>query len=490
MDIQQPPYQFQAAYASQPAILAAGMQGRRGGETARQITGRSAMFSNRILPASRLLLPGGALSGMPAISAASREVTEKSGHSPRRQVKLTENLCERKGSIMKYITLIACLAAMSAGASDFAAEDIFPLQDKHVHGSSIVQLPDGSYIAAWFHGSGERTADDVLIQGARKAPGAAEWSPVFLMADTPGFPDCNPVLHCDAEGRLWLFWIAVRAHRWECSLLRLRRADAPAGGGAPAWTWQDVILLKPGEEFAASLKTGFDALHLDEGMWAEYALPYRRLLEEAATDPRKRQTGWMTRIHPLVLPSGRWLLPLYSDGFNVSLCAISDDSGATWRASGPMVGLGPIQPALVRKASGDIAAYLRDSGGAPGRVMRSISEDNGETWSPARDTDVPNPGSSLEVIALSEGSWLMVCNDTTLGRGRLTALLSEDEGETWPVKRVIDPGGNRSGNRFGYPSVIQDRNGRIHVTYSVHGKKGNTIRHAAFSAAWVREGNE
>ena len=71
---------------------------------------------------------------------------------------------------------------------------IFPLQGKHVHSSSIVECPNGDLLACWFHGSGERTADDVVVQGARLKKGRKKWSPVFLMADTPRFPDCNPVL--------------------------------------------------------------------------------------------------------------------------------------------------------------------------------------------------------------------------------------------------------------------------------------------------------
>src|SRR5690554_1563007 len=46
-------------------------------------------------------------------------------------------------------------------------ELIFPIQDQHVHGSSIVSLPNGDLLVAWFQGSGERTADDVRIMGAR-----------------------------------------------------------------------------------------------------------------------------------------------------------------------------------------------------------------------------------------------------------------------------------------------------------------------------------
>ena len=44
---------------------------------------------------------------------------------------------------------------------------VFPLQYEHVHGPTIVELPNGDLLAAWFQGSGERWADDVRIMGAR-----------------------------------------------------------------------------------------------------------------------------------------------------------------------------------------------------------------------------------------------------------------------------------------------------------------------------------
>lgn len=385
--------------------------------------------------------------------------------------------------------ILVCLSSAAMAAENAAQYlDIFPPQSQHTHGSSIIQCPDGSFLACWFQGSGERTANDVRILGARLGEGSSQWSPVFLMADTPGLPDCNPVLYLDKHERVWLFWIAVLANRWECSLLKYRWAENPNGAEAPDWKWQDVIVLEPGQDFPAQLKAGFDALGFEEGMWAEYAPPYHLQLIEAAADPAKRQTGWMTRIHPYTLDSGRILLPVYSDGFNVSMVAISDDDGASWRASAPMVGRGPIQPTIVQKGAGTLIAYLRDSGDAPNRVMASSSEDGGETWSPAVDTDIPNPGSSLEAIELDSGNWLMILNDTEDGRHRLSAFLSDDEGATWKWRRVIEPG-PMGGNSFAYPSVIEGRNGAIHMTYSCTSGQGSCIRYAAISEAWVKSGH-
>jgi predicted neuraminidase len=390
---------------------------------------------------------------------------------------------------MKFIISLAIgitFPALVYAQSEIREDPIFPLQQKHVHSSSIVEFPNGDFLACWFHGSGERSADDVLIQGARLKKGSDKWSPVFLMADTPGFPDCNPVLFTDQQDRLWLFWIAVCAHKWEQSILKYRTSTDYQQPGPPKWDWQDIILLKPGDVFAETIENDFKELITEEPMWAEYAPLYSTMIIEASKDLAKRQTGWMTRTHPITLPSGRILLPLYSDGFNLSLVAISDDDGGHWRASKPIVGLGPIQPSIVRKKDGTLVAYLRDSGDPPSRVQISTSRDDGESWSPAVDTDIPNPDSSLEVIALQDGRWVMVYNDTEHGRHRLASALSDDEGKTWKPKRYIGKSDDRT-KSYAYPSLIQAKDGMLHLTYSYREPAGATIRHCTFTADWIKQ---
>lgn len=397
----------------------------------------------------------------------------------------------KRSCIRPMTILLLSLSSVTRGDAQLTAELIFPLQGKHVHSSTIEELPNGDLIAAWFYGSGERSADDVQIMGSRLKKGTSKWETPFQMADTPDIPDCNPVLYLDAQERLFLFWIVPHSNRWENSILKYRRADHPIGTGAPDWTWQDIIILKPGDDLPQQIRDGIKQTDLDEGMWAEYAPKYSKLLADAATDPHKRQKGWMGRTRPLTLPSGRILLPLYSDGFNISLVAISDDLGATWRASKAIVGLAPIQPALARRQNGDILAYCRDSGAAPNRVMLSISMDDGESWSVTKDTDIPNPGSSLAMITLSDHRWIMVFNDTERGRHQLAVALSEDEGETWPWKRYLDAADTDRIASFSYPTAIQSKDGTVHVTYSHVIKEGATktgaaINHVAFDADWIK----
>jgi hypothetical protein len=325
-----------------------------------------------------------------------------------------------------------------------------------------------------------------MIQGARLKKDAKAWSPVFTMADTPGHPDCNPTLFIDSKDRLWLFWIVVQANKWEQSLLKYRRAEQYTGEGPPQWSWQDVILLQPGEEFAKTTEERFKELNVDEPMWGEYAPQYTKMIIDASKDRLKRQLGWMTRAKPVALPSGRMLVPLYSDGYNAGLMAITDDLGETWKPSLPIIGFAPIQPTIFRKKSGQLVAYCRDSGGPPNRVLMSTSDDDGMTWSAARDTELPNPGASVAALNLADGRWAFVYNDTEDGRHSLVAAMSDDEGVTWKWKRHLDRDESRKGS-FAYPTAIQGRDGRIHVTYTYSVAEGKTIKHVAFAPGWVEQ---
>jgi len=146
------------------------------------------------------------------------------------------------------ILLIVSSAAVVGADDAYQATEVFPPVSEHVHGSTIVELPNGDLLAAWFQGSGERWADDVRIMGARRKVGATRWSAPFLMADTPAFPDINPILFLDSQGRLWLMWYTVIANQWETSLLKYRISeDCQRQPDAPVWAWQDVLHVKPGD---------------------------------------------------------------------------------------------------------------------------------------------------------------------------------------------------------------------------------------------------
>ena len=388
---------------------------------------------------------------------------------------------------MRYLAVVLCVIASAvmspATEPQYSSELIFPLESWHNHSSSIVETPKGDLLVCWFHGSGERTADDVLIRAARWNSEKGRWSQPFTFADAPGFPETNPVLFVDRRARLFFFWPLIIAHRWETALMKYRiSTDYQQADGPPAWAFQDNIVLVP-KNIAPKTKA-FVAAETERS--PQLAAAGQRLVERAEDEYFSRM-GWFTRTHPLELPSGRLLVPMYSDGYSFGIMAISDDGGITWKGSEPIVGLGGIQPSVVRKNNGTLVAYLRDNGPPPKRALMSESTDDGESWTTARDTDIPNPGSSLEVIRLRNGHWIMVYNDLERNRYSLVAAISEDEGKTWPVRRHLEGRPDvETPDQYHYPSVMQARDDAIHVTYSYFTASGKSIKHARFNEDWVR----
>ncbi len=388
----------------------------------------------------------------------------------------------------KFIAFICCimLSPYLIGQQESENEYIFPFQKQHVHSSSMVELPNGDLLVCWFQGSGERTANDVVINGSRLKKGESKWSKPFLMADTPGQPDCNPLLFLNNKQKLFMVWIAVVANIWETSVLKVKTTSNYNKEGAPKWEWQDVILMKPGDEFAKRAKEQLEKYGRNDLAWAEYALPYEEMLIEAARDPKKRETGWMSRTHPIILNNGNILLPLYSDGFNFGLIAISSDDGETWESSLPIIGRGVNQPSLIVREDGSLDAYMRDDGDEPGRILISHSTDQGYSWTYALKSEIPNPGASIEIIKLISGKWILVYNDNDDGRYSIAATLSDDEGKSWKWKKMLE---NHPGGSFSYPSVIQAIDGKIHVSYTYRlSDTEKTIKHVSFEEDWIIEG--
>jgi predicted neuraminidase len=415
--------------------------------------------------------------------------------------------------------------------------EIFPLIQQHCHGSTVVELPNGDLLAAWFQGSGERWADDVAIMGSRLVKGAKAWTKPFVMADVPDFPDINPILFLDPQDRLWLMWYTVIANQWETSLPKYRiSSDYIAPDGPPKWSWQEVLHVKPGgptergiqpdDRFVKSVERQIDdyvkslpkpdnvsellAQKAKEAMWRAHLLSKARgddmiargILvnpDDSRTDARLgypyfRRMGWQTKNKAVTVGDKRIIVPLYSDGFSFSLMAITDDLGKTWQFSEPLVGGGNIQPSIAHTADGTLVAYMRDNGPPPQRLHISRSQDNGMTWSNVRDSELPNPGSGADIVTLQNGHWVLAYNDTEDGRHSLAVSLSTDDGKTWPFTRhlELDKRDKATATRSHYPSIIQGRDGTLHVVYSYHhNDRGaaphKTIKYARFDESWVTD---
>ena len=451
-----------------------------------------------------------------------------------------------KTNIDSIFLFLVCVIVFFACQSDDTTENksehirsgiLFPFQEEHVHGSAIVELPNGDLLAAWFQGSGERWADDVRIMGARLSNGDTTWSEPFLMADVRGFPDINPTLFLDREEKLWLMWYPVIANQWETSIPMYRISTNYQNAGAPDWDWQDVLFVKPGDKTERGIQPGDkfvkavqeqlsayeryleetliheipDSLHSDLRMhWDKYKekldslskgrnmIRSGRIREgdkEIAAElgyPLSRRIGWQTK-NKAVFAGERMIVPLYSDGLDCTLFALTDDGGKNWKFSNPVLGGAGIQATIAIKKDGTLAAYLRDNGPPPQRMQKTESRDGGLTWSIPKDDILPNPGAGIDMVTLYNGDWLIAFNDQEEGRFNLSVAISDDDGKTWKRKKRIEHDGRKeNATSSHYPSVVADANGQVHVIYSYHRRDtvgGKTIKYATFPVEWVRNEN-
>lgn len=295
------------------------------------------------------------------------------------------------------------------------------------HASTLIELDNGGFLAAWFAGTHENNPD-VGIWGAHRTE--ARWSPPRLLAKINGEAHWNPVLFREPEtginpGRVHL-WFKV----------------GPTIVGWQTWhQWSD-----------------------DEGRsWSTATL----WLHDANNLPRGP-----VKNKPVVLSDGSWLVG-FSDEPRGPQGPVWDawaersiDGGQTWsvpvqieRDPNLVTGGGVIQPTLWESEPGRVHMLLRST---CGRVCRSDSSDFGQTWSPVYLTSLPHNNSGLDATRLNDGAVALVCNPVE-GRERtpLSILLSYDNGANWRHRLDIEtePG------EYSYPAIISTARGMA-LTYT------------------------
>ena len=392
-----------------------------------------------------------------------------------------------------YLAALVSLCLMAGpDAPLHESELIFPPEPFHNHSSSIVETPGGDLITCWFHGVGERKDDTLVISGSRKKAGQNKWTAPFLMADNKNLPDQNCTLFIDPENRLWMFWISSIDNLVRSYFPMYRTSVDYEGEGAPVWNWQAPLFCFPKdaeEVFTQNMERRLKFINSTDTMTAKEkkaALEHVNERRGEIKDKLFQRIGWMPRQPPIMLTNKRMMLGLYSDVFDVSMFAFTEDAGQTWEFSKPLSQEG-IQPALVRKRNGNIVAFMRDSP----VVRRAESKDGGMNWTDD-PIDIANSGSSVAAIRLKSGNWLLFVNDLKNGRHVLTAFLSDDEGKSWKWKRPMEKMEPGKGGAH-YPTIIEAKDGSIHSTYTFEDKQnfeGKTIKHVRFNEAWIKDGSK
>jgi alpha-L-rhamnosidase len=300
------------------------------------------------------------------------------------------------------------------------------------HASTIVETP-GGLVAAWFGGTKERNPD-VEIWVSRKEKD--RWTkPVSaangIINDTLRWACWNPVLFQIPKGDLLLFYKI---------------------GPSPS-TWK-----------------GWMKRSVDHGKtWSQaIALP------DGLIGPVKNK--------PVLLPNGILLAPssTENDGWRLHFES-SNDLGKTWQKIGPIndgKAIGAIQPSILIHKNGELQILARSRNRA---LMESWSSDNGKTWTELKPTSLPNNNSGTDAVTLKNGRHLLVYNhvlppdSVKNGKGARTPLnlAYSDDGTTWYAALILE---DSPVSQYSYPSIIQSRDGMVHVVYTWRRKKIKYVR--------------
>jgi len=176
----------------------------------------------------------------------------------------------------------------------------------------------------------------------------------------------------------------------------------------------------------------------------------------------------------------------------------SDDHGATWHHSGasPVLGVNEMMAAELEDGSVlvNFRNYTNDAFAADpvrGQMIHTFDGDGkirlATTHTEPPELTMPKHGLQGSIIryqwrddAGSDGVGRLLFSgaDHPDKRVGMTVWLSEDEGQTWPVKRLVDAGPSAYGDLAALPD------GRIALLYELGGEDGIDL--AVFSLAWLK----
>ncbi|MCU0289226.1 MAG: exo-alpha-sialidase [Acidobacteria bacterium] len=349
-------------------------------------------------------------------------------------------------------------------------EFISPCGDIQVHAAGIAELKNGDLAAVWYGGKYEGSPDTQVYFSIRShlSKSNAWLPPRGIVSRFSASKELNryikkignPLLFSDNENRLQLLFVTVTIGGWSGSSLNLK--ISPDGG--KTWTPSKRLTLSP-------------FFNVSE----------------------------LVRNNPLKLTNGDFIVPIYHEcaGIFSELLWLTNGTGhdrphyfksrLTW-------GTQYLQPAMVTTGPNSAVVFHR-SHRDNSRVAVSLSNDVGRNWTTPRYIDLPNPGSGLNALPLSDNRILLAFNDSPTHRDNLTLALSnlcptehtEDtektgdskrygkELETWQRAVVLE---NTPGEEFSYPYMLRTRDGLIHLVYTWQRKR---IKHVTFNEAWIKE---
>jgi sialidase-1 len=211
--------------------------------------------------------------------------------------------------------------------------------------------------------------------------------------------------------------------------------------------------------------------------------------------------------HGIQLASGRLVVPVWlSSGgrrHRPSIVSViySDDHGRTWQRGDVVVRtddefVNPSETVAVELTDGRVMLNIRNECARHRRLV-SFSTDGATGWTkPVFDETLFEPicfGSIQRLSAKPEAAKNRILfvnpNSGSRARQNLTVRLSYDEGRSWPVRKVLEPG------IAGYSDLAVGTDGAIYCLYERGGLGGNHyhtqgVTVAKFSLPWLTDGQD
>ncbi len=240
----------------------------------------------------------------------------------------------------------------------------------------------------------------------------------------------------------------------------------------------------------------------------------------AAFEKFRPAYGWKVLAtgpdHGIQLKGGRLVVPVWlstGTGGNahrpsVTATIFSDDGGATWRAGEVAVPctetwINPNETVAVELSDGRVMLNVRNEAKAHRRLV-TVSPDGATGWTTPRFDDAllepicmgsivrypAKPGSGPAYLLFSNPDNLSCENGKEVpGKNRdrknLSVKLSQDDGQTWAVSRVIEPGPSM------YSDLAVGPDGTVFCFYGRGLKKGfagDRLTLARFNLEWLTTG--
>ncbi|NQT14040.1 MAG: exo-alpha-sialidase, partial [Planctomycetes bacterium] len=301
----------------------------------------------------------------------------------------------------------------------------------------IERSPGGRLWVTWYGGGVTEDRHNYVLL-TTSGDNGVHWSGVNMIIDPDGDGPCrafDPCLWHDPSGRLWLFW-------------------AQRDRGVHLW----AMVTENSDE------------------------------EEPSWSPPRLVCEGIMMCKPTVTSTGQWLLPVALWRRDGSATAVSsEDRGVTWktlgRANVPKEEDRNCDEAMiVQRGDGSLWMLVRTNYG----IGETVSTDEGRTWSDVAPSKIGHATARFFVRRLRSGNLLLVKHgpiDERTDRSRLTAYLSDDDGNSWHGGLMIDA---RRG--VSYPDAVQSPEGTIYLVYDYSRTGAKQILVAIFTEKDVEEG--